>query len=393
MANYVSCEIFSPSHQHFLAAISMVDPPQTYNQAIREKEWRNAVSFEVDALEDQGTWDITKLPQGVKGIGSKWVFRIKYNSDGTVERYKARLVALGNHQKEDIDFTETFAPVVSVRLLLDVATAKDWKLHPMDVHNAFLHGDLKEDINMKPPPGFKTTDPSLVCKLKKYIYGLKQAPRCWFEKLSTSLLKFGFTQSKKDYSLLTSIRGSKVLHVIVYVDDLVICGNYASVIAKFKAYLNKFFKMKDLGHLKYFLGIEVARSPEGIFLSQRKYCLDVIEECGLSGSKPAETPLEQNHKLASSTSPKFQEPEKYRCLVGRLVYLTHTKPEISYAVNMLAQFMQTPLSDHWDAAIRLVRYLKGCPGQGILLSSKSNLQLTTFLVTLITRLVRSQEDL
>ncbi|KAL9299192.1 putative RNA-directed DNA polymerase [Arabidopsis thaliana] len=136
--------------------------------------------------------------------------------------------------------------------------------------------------------------------------------------------------------------------------------------------------MKDLGHLKYFLGIEVARSPEGIFLSQRKYCLDVIEECGLSGSKPAETPLEQNHKLASSTSPKFQEPEKYRCLVGRLVYLTHTKPEISYAVNMLAQFMQTPLSDHWDAAIRLVRYLKGCPGQGILLSSKSNLQLTTF---------------
>jgi len=227
MANYVSGEIFSPSNQHFLAAISMVDPPQTYNQAIREKEWRNAVFFEVDALEDQGTWDITKLPQGVKAIGSKWVFRIKYNSNGTVERYKARLVALGNHQKEGIDFTKTFAPVVkmqTVRLLLDVAAAKDWELHQMDVHNAFLHGDLKEDIYMKPPPGFKTTDPSLVCKLKKSIYGLKQAPRCWFEKLSTSLLKFGFTQSKKDYSLFTSIRGSKVLHVIVYVDDVVICG-------------------------------------------------------------------------------------------------------------------------------------------------------------------------
>jgi len=204
MSNFVSCERFSESHKHFLAAISIFDPPNTYNQAIKEKEWRNAVSFEVDALEDQGTWDITPLPPGVKPIGSKWVFRIKYNSDGTIERYKARLVALGNHQKEGVDFTETFAPVVkmqTVRLLLDVAAAKNWELHQMDVHNAFLHGDLKEDIYMKPPPGFTTTDPSHVCKLKKSIYGLKQAPRCWFEKLSVSLLKFGFVQSKKDYSL------------------------------------------------------------------------------------------------------------------------------------------------------------------------------------------------
>ncbi|KAG7546410.1 Integrase catalytic core [Arabidopsis suecica] len=381
MANFVSCERFSEKHQHFLASISMFDPPNTYNQAVKEKEWRNAVTFEVDALEDQGTWDIVPLPHGVKPIGSKWVFHIKYNSDGTVERYKARLVALGNHQKEGVDFTETFAPVVkmqTVRLLLDVAAAKNWELHQMDVYNAFLHGDLKEDIYMKPPPGFKTTDPSHVCKLKKSIYGLKQAPRCWFEKLSVSLLKYGFVQSKKDYSLFTSIRGSTVLHIIVYVDDLVICGNDASVIAKFKTYLSQCFKMKDLGPLKYFLGIEVARNPEGIFLSQRKYCLDVIQECGLSGSRPVDTPLEQNHKLASSTSPLFSEPDKYRRLVGRLVYLTHTKPEISYAVNMLAQFMQKPLLDHWEAVVRLVRYLKGCPGQGILLSSSSDLQLKAF---------------
>ncbi|KAL9285705.1 putative RNA-directed DNA polymerase [Arabidopsis thaliana] len=136
--------------------------------------------------------------------------------------------------------------------------------------------------------------------------------------------------------------------------------------------------MKDLGILKYFLGIEVAHGPDGIFLSQRKYCLDIIEECGLSGARPVDTPLEQNHKLLVSTSDPFEAPDQYRRLVGRLVYLTHTRPELSYAVNILAQFMQVPLKDHWEAAQRLVRYLKSSPGQGIVLSSTASLQVNAF---------------
>ncbi|KAG7552461.1 Integrase catalytic core [Arabidopsis thaliana x Arabidopsis arenosa] len=311
-------------------------------------------------------------------LGSKRVYRLKFNSDGTLERYKARLVALGNHKKEGVDFSETFAPVANLQTVRTLASVKHWELHQMDVHNAFLHGDLEEDIYMKPPPGFLPSDPSLVCKLKKSIYGLRQAPRCWFSKLSTALLDYGFTRSHKDNSLFTYSRGAVVLHVLVYVDDLIVCGNDSAVIASFKAYLSRCFKMKDLGMLKYFLSIEVAHGPDGIFLSQRKYCLDIIEECGLFGSRPVDTPLEQNHKFLASTSKPFESPDQYRRLVGRLVYLTHTWPELSYAVNILAEFMQVPLIDHWEAAQRLVRYLKSSPGQGIVLSSTAPLQVNAY---------------
>lgn len=381
ITHYVSCDKFSSAHQKFLAAVTMVDEPVTYKQAVQILEWREAMRKEIDALELNETWTLERLPHGVKALGSKWVYRLKFNSDGTLERYKARLVALGNHQKEGVDFSETFAPVAklqTVRTLLGVASVKHWELHQMDVHNAFLHGDLGEDIYMKPPPGFLPADPSLVCKLKKSIYGLRQAPRCWFSKLSTALLDYGFTHSHKDNSLFTYTRGSVVLHVLVYVDDLIVCGNDATIITSFKAYLSRCFKMKDLGMLKYFLGIEVAHGPDGSFLSQQKYCLDIIEECGLSGSRLVDTPLEQNHKLLSSTSEQFDAPDQYRRLVGRLLYLTHTRPELSYAVNILAQFMQVPLIDHWEAAQRLVRYLKSSPGQGIVLSSTAPLQINAY---------------
>ncbi|XP_024006627.1 uncharacterized protein LOC112083125 [Eutrema salsugineum] len=168
------------------------------------------------------------------------------------------------------------------------------------------------------------------------------------------------------------------LYVLIYVDDLLIGGTDPAAISKFKGYLHTCFHMKDLGRLKYFLGIEVARSPEGIYLSQRKYTLDIVKECGLLGCKPVSTPMEQNHNLPKDDSEFFHDPERYRRLVGRLVYLTHTRPELSYAVHMLAQFMQQPRKRQWDAAIRVVRYLKGCPGQGVLLSSKSDLQITAY---------------
>lgn len=246
----------------------------------------------------------------------------------------------------------------------------------MVVHSAFIHGDLDEEVYMKPPPGFTVNKPGMVCRLKKSLYGLGQAPRCWFAKLATSLKRYGFSRSYSDYSLFILHQGKIQLNVLIYVDDLIISGNDSSAINAFKQYLNDCFHMKDLGVLKYFLGIEVARSPEGIFLCQRKYTLDIIAEAGLLGAKPAGFPIEQNHHLAVAKGPFLDDPEKYRRLVGRLIYLSFTRPDLAYTVHILAQFMQQPRQEHWDAALHTVRYLKGCPGQGILLRADCDLRLT-----------------
>ncbi|KAI5673435.1 hypothetical protein M9H77_13799 [Catharanthus roseus] len=288
------------------------------------------------------------------------VYRIKYKADGTIERYKTRLVILENTQMAGIDFTDTFAPVakiVTVRTLLSVATARNWPIHQMDVHNAFLHGDLQEE---------------------KSLYGLRQAPRCWFSKLTTALRRYGFSQSYADYSLFTYSRGNIYLCVLIYVDDLLITGNSLSKLEKFKASLHKCFHMKDLGSLKYFLGIEIGRNSTGLFLCQRKYTLEILSEMGLLGAKPASTPVEPNHQLAKASRSLFDNPNRYRRLIGKLIYLTFTRPELAYVVNTLAQFMHAPRHAHWDAAIRVFRYLKESPGRRIFLSSNSLLSLTAY---------------
>ena len=177
---------------------------------------------------------------------------------------------------------------------------------------------------MKFPPGFEHPDPTKVCRLRKSIYGLKQSPRCWFAKLRTALKDYGFKQSRADYSHFSLIKGNISLHILIYVDDFIVAGNDISTIQKFKNYLSKCLHMKDMGKLKYFLGIEVARNSEGIFLSQRKYALDIVSETGLLGSKPCSTPIELNHKLALAVSHNFADLEAYRRLIGRLIYLTFT---------------------------------------------------------------------
>ncbi|KAG7578881.1 Reverse transcriptase RNA-dependent DNA polymerase [Arabidopsis thaliana x Arabidopsis arenosa] len=266
----------------------------------------------------------------------------------------------------------------TVRGLLRIVAAEKWEVHQMDVHNAFLHGDLEEEVYMKLPVGFRHSDSKKVLRLHKSLYGLKQAPRCWFAKLSSALTKFGFVQSYSDYSLFTLSRAGVELRVLIYVDDLLICGNNSRMIQSFKDYLGRCFHMKDLGKAKYFLGIEIARSSEGIYLSQRKYALDIVTEAGLLHSRPSPTPIEQNHKLELNTSELLSHPEEYRRLVGRLIYLLTTRPELSYSVHILSMFMQSPRIDHWNAALRVVRYLKGSPGRGVLLSSDSDLTLTAY---------------
>lgn len=171
--------------------------------------WRDAMAKEIHSLESNNTRSLCKRPPNKNPIGCKWVYQIKYRSDGSIERYKACLVGKGYTQIEGIDFHDTFAHVaklVTVRLLLYIAAIKNWSLHQLDVNNAFLQGDLDEEVYMKLPPGFSKSASNHVCKLNKSIYGLKQASRQWFSKFSSTLIKRGFIQSISDYSLFTYVR-------------------------------------------------------------------------------------------------------------------------------------------------------------------------------------------
>lgn len=339
------------------------------------------MNCELSALANQNTWSLVPLPPGQRPIGSKWVFRIKYNSNGTVERYKARLVAKGFTQKEGLDYHETFAPVAkltTVRCLLALAAIQNWPLFQMDVHNAFLHGDLDEEVYMTPPPGLCRQGEKLVCRLHKSLYGLKQAPRNWFSKFSEAIKKAGFSQSHSDHSLFVQVKDSSLTAVLIYVDDMIITGNDAKAIQDLKLFLHQQFHIKDLGYLKYFLGLEVARSKAGIVISQRKYTLEILDDVGFLGVQPVDFPMEQSLKLTNNQGDLLLNPSRYRRLIGRLIYLTITRPDITYSVNILSQFMHAPRKPHWDAALRIVRYLKNSPGLGLLFSSNSSLTLKAY---------------
>lgn len=227
---------------------------------------------------------------------------------------------------------------------------------------------------MSPPPGLRRQGENLVCRLHKSLYGLKQASRQWFAKFSIAIQAAGFVQSKADYSLFTHRKGKSFTSLLIYVDDILITGNDVNAISALKQFLHNHFRIKDLGNLKYFLGIEVSRSKKGISISQRKYTLEILKDSGLSSSKPVNFPMEQNVKLSDSGE-LLKDPSQYRRFVGRLIYLTITRPDITYSVHVLSRFMHAPRKPHMEAALRVLRYLKGSPGQGLFFSSQNELSL------------------
>ncbi|RDY13528.1 hypothetical protein CR513_01535, partial [Mucuna pruriens] len=303
---YLSYHRLSPSYFSFVSSISSITIPKSVCEALDHPGRRQAMI----------------------AIGCRWVFTIKVAPNSSIDRLKARLVAKGYTQVYGLDYGDTFSPVAKItiiRLLLAMAAIRHWPLHQLDIKNAFLHGDLDEEIYMEQPPGFVAQgESSLVCKLRRSLYGLKQSPRAWF--------------------------------------------------GKFSQYLFNHFQTKDLVHLKYFLGIEVTQSKEGI----RKYALDILQETSMSNCKLFDNPMDSNMKLMVKHGEPYSDPKRYRRLVGKLIYLTITKPDIFFIVGVVSQFMKAPCVDHWATVLRILRYIKKTPGQGLLYEDKGDTHISSY---------------
>ena len=370
VSTFISYDGLSTSSRAFVANLDSVLIPKTVGEALAHPGWRAAMIEEMNALDHNGTWSLVDLPLHKKPIGCKWVFSVKMNPDGSVARLKARLVAKGYAQTYGIDYSETFslvAKISSIRLFISLAATYNWVLHQLDVKNAFLHGDLQEEVYMEQPPGFVAQgEYGRVCKLKKALYGLKQSPRAWFGKFSNAVIKFGLRRSVYDHSVFYSSSDAGCVLLVVYVDDIVITGSDKDGIKNLKSFIGTCFQTKDLGSLKYFLGIEVSRSSKGICLSQRKYCLDLLDDASQIEAKPCDEPMIPKLKLKSEDGRLLQNPEKYRRVVGKLNYLTITRPDIAFPVSVVSQFLSSPRTSHWDVVTQILGYLKGTPGLGIL---------------------------
>lgn len=321
------------------------------------------------------------MPENKKLIGCKWVYRIKRHSDGSIQKYKSRLVAKGYDQELGFDFNETFSPVVkpaTIRVLLSLAVTRGWILRQLDMNNAFLNGILEEEVYMRQLDGFTSGSTDLVCKLHKSLYGPKQAPRAWFTKLKTALATMNFQSTKSDPSLLVKHGNSGSVYMLVYVDDIVVTGTDAKLVEGAIAQLKSTFLLCDLGDLSYFLGITICSNTERLFASQKKYIANLLMKVDMQLSKPQPTPMVTSSILSTYQGSPFDKVALYQSTVGALQYATITHPNIAYSVNKVCQYMQSPLDSHWKAVKRILRYLKGTIDIGMQLYKHSADKLIAF---------------
>jgi histone deacetylase 1/2 len=363
---------------------SSTGEPDSLHEALADSLWKKAMQDEYDALLRNGTWHLVPPKQGTNLIDSKWVYKIKRKADGGIDRYKARLVAKGFKQRYGIDYEDTFSPVVkiaTIRLVLSIAVTRGWCLRQLDVQNAFLHGVLEEEVYMRQPPGFENAKmPNFVCKLDKAIYGLKQAPRAWYSRLSSKLINLGFKASKSDASLFIYIKGHVTMYMLIYVDDIIVTSSSSEAVTALLQDLKKDFALKDLGDLHYFLGIEVTKCKDGILLTQEKYAHDLLTRVGMTKCKSSSTPLSASEKLSRHEGEALsaEDSTRYRSIVGALQYLTLTRPDLSYAVNKVCQFLHAPTTLHWTAVKRIMRYVKHSVGLGLHIQKSSSMMLSAF---------------
>jgi hypothetical protein len=291
--------------------------PSCHGEAIGQQVWQDAMAEEYQSILKNDVWDIVPRLEGKSVVTSMWIYKIKNAADGSVEKYKARFVAIGFSQVEGIDYEETFAPVArytSIRTVIALATSMGWKLHQMDVKTTFLNGEIEEEVYIEQPEGFMIHDEkSYVYRLKKSLYGLKHAPRAWYEKMDGFLMSLGFNKSVTDPNLYYHTVGDESLILVLYVDDLFLTGS-ERLIAECKRVLTYEFEMKDLGMMHYFLGLEVWQRANEIFPSQGKYTVEILKKFGMTDYKSMPTRMVMALKKMNdaSTDPGEIDPHLYR---------------------------------------------------------------------------------
>ncbi|KAJ9542658.1 hypothetical protein OSB04_029164 [Centaurea solstitialis] len=347
-----------------------------------DSDWLLAMQEELLQFKRNKVYRLVPRPQDKSIIKTKWIFRNKKDESGVIVRNKARLVAKGYFQQEGIDYDETFAPVArieAIRIFLAYAAHKNIKVFQMDVKSAFLNGVLHEEVYIEQPEGFVDPDfPDHVCILDKALYGLKQAPRAWYETLTNHLLSKGFKRGTIDTTLFLKKEGGDLLLVQIYVDDIIFGSTNPELCTKFSKIMETEFEMSMMGELNFFLGIQVKQNPDGIFINQSKYIKDMLKKFKMTDCSPIKTPMPTGNLLGPDLAGKPVDQKIYRSMIGSLLYLTATRPDIMFATCFCARFQANPKESHLAAVKRILRYLKGTPELGLWYPKDSSFELISF---------------
>ncbi|GJR76195.1 retrovirus-related pol polyprotein from transposon TNT 1-94, partial [Tanacetum coccineum] len=315
-------------------------------------------------------------------ISLKWIYKVKLDELGGIVKNKARLVAHGYRQEEGIDFKESFTPVArleATRMFLAFAAHMNMVIYQMDVKTAFLNGNLREEVYVSQPDGFVDPDkPNYVYKLKKALYGLKQAPRAWYDMLSSFLISNDFSKGSVDPTLFIRREGKELLLVQIYVDDIIFAASTPELCDLFAKIMCSKFKMSMMGKISFFLGLQISQSPRGIFINQSKYALESLKKYGFESCDPVDTPMVEKSKLDEDKEGKAVDPSHYRGMIGTLLYLTASRPDLQFAICMCARYQARPTEKHLNAVKRIFRYLKGTVHRGLWYPKDSSIALTAF---------------
>ncbi|GJS93365.1 retrovirus-related pol polyprotein from transposon TNT 1-94, partial [Tanacetum coccineum] len=355
--------------------------PKNIKEAMANSAWIEAIQEELHQFDRLDVWELVNRPLCKNVINMKWIWKNKRDEENTVIRNKAHLVAKGYAQKEGIDFEESFAPVArleAVRLFVAYAAHKSFPVYQMDVKTTFLYGPLKEEVYVNQPDGFiDPYHPDQVYRLKKALYGLKQAPRAWYDELSNFLVSKGFLKGSIDPTLFITKHGEDILLVQIYVDDIIFGSTNPKLSKRFEKLMHNKFEMSMMGELKFFLGIQIHQSPRGIFINQAKYAQEILKKHGMTSCDSIGTPMATKH-LDADLSGTPVDQTKYRSMVGALMYLTTSRPDIVHATCYCARYQAKPTEKHLTAVKRIFRYFKDTINMGLWYSKDIDFELTAF---------------